>query len=397
MNFSLIGAFCIVILFLLIGEIVSTKTKAFVPSVFVTAILFMVSFWTFLPKNIVDTASFTGPVVTIAMSLLLTHMGTLMSLKELLGQWRTIVIALAGIVGMCIMTLGPGSLIFGWKQMVAGTPPLTGGVVAALLMSEAATKQGLELIALFVIAVYIMQGFAGYPITAYCLRKEAKRVIDIFNGMDKAAYRTATETAATSEGIAKKKLIPPLPEKYQTTYFILFKLILVAWAAVGTETLIHGAINRYIICLVFGVIACELGFLEKNALNKANAFGWLMTVLMAYIFSSLSKATPDMLVKILVPLIGIIVLGVIGLAIASMFVGKLLGYSKEMAFSVALTALFGFPADYILTHEAIKAVSQTQEENEYALEEMVPKMLVGGFTTVTIASVIIAGVFVKLL
>jgi hypothetical protein len=384
-------------LLLLAGEVVSTKTKAFVPSVFVTAILFLIGYWTFLPKNIMDIASFTGPVFTISMLLLLTHMGTLMSLKELMGQWRTIVIALAGLVGMCIMTLGPGTLLFGWKQMVAGTPPLTGGVVASVLMSEAATKQGLDTVAVFVIAVYIMQGFAGYPITAYCLRKEAKRLIGVFNGMDKEAYRAVVETAATAEGTARRKLIPQLPEKYQTTYFILFKLILVAWAAAGAETLVHGAINRYILCLIFGVIACELGFLEKNALNKANAFGWLMTVLMAYIFSSLSKATPDMLVKIIVPLIGIIVIGVIGLAVASMFVGKLLGYSKEMAFSVALTALFGFPADYILTIEAIKAVSTTKEENEYANGEMVPKMLVGGFTTVTIASVIIAGIFVKLM
>jgi hypothetical protein len=395
MNLSLLGAFCTVILLLLIGEVVSTKTKAFVPSVFVTAILFLIGFWTFLPKNIVDVASFTGPVVTLSMCLLLTHMGTLMSLKELIKQWRTIVIALAGLAGMCIMTLGPGSLLFGFKQMVAGTPPLTGGVVAALLMSDAATKQGLDVVAVFVVSVYIMQGFVGYPITAYCLRKEAKRVIGEFNGLDKTAYKAAVETAATVQGGLKKKLIPELPEKYQTPYFIILKLALVAWAATGAEALTHGAVSKYILCLVFGVIACELGFLETKALNKANAFGWLMTVLMAYIFSSLSKATPQMLVKIIVPLVGIIVIGVTGLAIASMLVGKLLGYSKEMAFSVALTALFGFPADYILTHEAIKAVSETQEENEYALGEMVPKMLVGGFTTVTIASVIIAGIFVK--
>jgi hypothetical protein len=51
----------------------------------------------------------------------------------------------------------------------------------------------------------------------------------------------------------------------------------------------------------------------------------------------------------------------------------------------------------ILTHEAIKAVCKTDDEIEYVLDDMLPKMLVAGFTIVTIASVIIAGIFIKLL
>jgi hypothetical protein len=104
-----------------------------------------------------------------------------------------------------------------------------------------------------------------------------------------------------------------------------------------------------------------------------------------------------MLKEIAGPLFGVIVLGVVGMGIFSMLVGKLLGYTKEMAFSVAMTALYGFPADYVLTIEAIKSSTETEEEKAYATEQMIPKMLVGGFTTVTIASVIIAGIFVKLL
>lgn len=68
-----------------------------------------------------------------------------------------------------------------------------------------------------------------------------------------------------------------------------------------------------------------------------------------------------------------------------------------MAFSVALTALYGFPPNYILTDEASKALAETPEEKEFLIDQMLPKMLVGGFTTVTIASVIIAGVFIKFL
>lgn len=71
--------------------------------------------------------------------------------------------------------------------------------------------------------------------------------------------------------------------------------------------------------------------------------------------------------------------------------------SWQMAFACALTSLFGFPADYIMTNEVANNVAQNEEEKNYLLNNMMPKMLVGGFATVSVASVIIASIFMKLL
>ncbi|NFQ04045.1 hypothetical protein FDJ67_15665 [Clostridium sporogenes] len=389
----MIGAFAIVLLILTAGEFVSSKTKAFVPSVFVSAVLFLIGFWTIMPKDIITKASFDKPIVYVSMYLLLVHMGTLMSLKELLSQWKTVVIALAGILGICIMTLTIGKIMFGWENVVAGTPPLTGGVVASILMSKAAADKGLSAVAVLATCMYIMQGFIGYPISAICLKKEARRILKDYR--ENRPKENLSNKKASVPVEPRKKLIPPLPEKFQTPYMILLKLGIVAWLASKVAPVVH--INDFVVCLILGVIACELGFLEEKALNKANAFGFLMTVLMAFIFANLSQATPIMLKDIIVPLFGIIILGVIGMYGMSLILSKALGFSKQMGFACMLTALYGFPADYILTHEAIKSVCETKEEIEYALEDMLPKMLVAGFTTVTIASVIIAGFFVKLL
>lgn len=394
MTLSVIAAFTIILVVLTIGEIVSIKTKAFVPSVFISAALFLVGFWTILPKDIIAKGSFAAPLVPVSMYLLLVHMGTLMSLRELIGQWRTILISLSGILGICVMTLTVGKVFFGWQAVVAATPPLTGGVVASILMSKAAADKGLTSIAVLATCMYIMQGFVGYPISALCLKKEARRVLDLYRNGGKTAKAAAAETALTASN-TRKKLIPPLPAEFQTPYFILLKLGMVGWLASKIGPIIH--VNDFVVCLILGVIFCEIGFLEEKALNKANAFGFLMTVLMAYIFASLAQATPAMLAQIAVPLFGIIILGVIGMYIMSLIFGKLFGFSKSMAFACTLTALYGFPADYILTHEAIKSVCETDDEREHVLDDMLPKMLVAGFTTVTIASVIIAGFFVKLL
>lgn len=394
MTYSVVAAFTIILIILAVGEFFSTKSKAFIPSVFISAILFLIGFWTFLPKDIIEQGSFTKPVVYLSMYLLLVHMGTLMSLKELLAQWRTVLIALGGILGICIMTMTIGYAIFGWDAVVAGTPPLTGGVVASILMAKAAADKGLTSIAVLATCMYVMQGFVGYPISALCLKKEAKRLLDVYrNGGKEENLSKAKSTAETTS--QRKKLIPPLPAEYQTTYVILLKLGFVAWLASKIGPVTH--VNDFVVCLVLGVIFCELGFLEEKALNKANSFGFLMTILMGFIFANLSQATPAMLKQIAVPLFGIIILGVIGMYIVSLLIGRFLGSSKAMTFACMLTALYGFPADYILTHEAVKSVCETDEEKEYVLEDMLPKMLVAGFTTVTIASVILAGFFVKLL
>ncbi|MBA5850742.1 hypothetical protein H2684_05335 [Clostridium sp. cel8] len=394
MNLSVIAAFTIILVVLAVGEFVSTKTKAFIPSVFVSAVLFLIGFWTFMPKDLIARGSFETPIVTMSMYLLLVHMGTLMSLRELLAQWRSVIVSIGGIVGICLMTMTIGRLLFGMQTAVVATPPLTGGVVASILMAKGATDKGLPALAVLATCMYVMQGFVGYPISAFCLKKEAKRVLGVYKNGDKKVKLEKSATS-TQVNVQKKKLIPPLSKEYQTPYVILLKLGFVGFLASKISPIVH--VNQFVICLILGVIFCEIGFLEEKALNKANAFGFLMTVLMGYIFANLSQATPAMLKQILVPLFGIIILGVIGMFIASLVLGKLLGFSKEMAFASTLTALYGFPADYILTNEAIKSVCKSDDEVEYVTEDMLPKMLVSGFATVTIASVIIAGIFVKLL
>lgn len=157
------------------------------------------------------------------------------------------------------------------------------------------------------------------------------------------------------------------------------------------------AVSPFVLCLVFGVIATSVGFLERNSLQRANGFGFAILGLMLFVFDGLKVATPDMMLGILYPLVVCIGFGVIGMYIFSFIMGKVLKVSKEMAFAVSLTALYGFPADYIITVEVINALTEDEEEREVLTSHMLPPMLVGGFISVTIVSVILAGTFVAFL
>ncbi|NPV44443.1 MAG: hypothetical protein HPY70_10800 [Firmicutes bacterium] len=395
---SVIVAFVVVAGIMAIGDIVSAKTKAFIPSVFVAAVLFLAGFWTFLPQNLIDIPGLGMPLALMSMYLLLVHMGTLMSVRELAAQWKTIVIALSGIAGMCVLLLTIGRLLVGREAIIAATPPLTGGIVAAIMMSDAATAKGLTSMAVLAIVMYVMQGFAGYPLTAIALKKEGTRLLDIYrNDKEELAKLNSQQVSEAEAGRSRFQIFPQMPEKYLTVFVIITKLALVAWASVAFAGLINNAISPFVICLIFGVIAAETGFLERKPLVRSGSFGWLMLSLMAYIFAQLAKATPEMLKEIAGPLVIIIVIGVAGMAVVSTIVGRLLGYSKAMAFALSLTALYGFPPNYILTEEAANALAESPEEKEFLMNQMLPKMLVGGFTTVTVVSVILAGFFAKML
>lgn len=396
-------ALVILMAILFIGDLVAVRTKAWVPSIFVCAVLFLLGYWTFFPQDIVALAGVPPVVATMMMYLLITNMGTLLSLQELKNQWKTIVIALSGILGIIAILFGIGTLLFGYQTVIVAIPPLVGGVVSALIMSEGAKEAGLASLSVFAIVIYVMQGFAGYPITSIVLKKEGKRLLQQYRSgklaagaQGEAAAEIAATTAVSKSGL---KLFKNMPEKYNTDFFKFLRLSLVAYLAYLTSTLAAPivTISPFVLCLLFGVIATSAGFLEKQVLQKANGFGFAIMALMLFIFDGLKQATPSMMLEIIYPLVGTIVLGVIGMYIFSFIAGKILKVSKEMAFAVSLTALYGFPADYIITNEVIKALTEDEKEREILTSHMLPPMLVGGFITVTMVSVVLAGIFVGFL
>lgn len=395
---SIVLSLLVVLIAMSLGDIISIKTKAFIPSVFVTALIFLFGFWYFLPKDLIQKATLGMPVAAISMYLLVTHMGTLMNIRELVSQWKAVLISLIGIVGIIVFLMTIGVYILGRDIAVVGAPPLTGGIVAAIIMKDAATNLGKDNLAVIAILVYVVQGFVGYPLTSILLKKEGVRLLKNFSTLNDSNIEKNVE-----EKIKTKTLFPKISEKYNTTYVILARLVFVAWGAevfskfINTYVFKANLLSPFVTCLVFGVIAAELGIVDRQALNKSNAFGWMITVLMAFIFEGLNKATPEMLGDVAVPLLGIIVIGVLGLLLFAFVLGKILKESWYMALSIALNALYGFPPNFILTNEVINSLTDNEKERKYLTDRMMPKMLIGGFTSVTIASVIIGGIFSKLL
>lgn len=390
-------SFLVVMLFLMLGEWVSSLTHTYIPSVFMTAVLFVLGYWTFLPKDVVATASFGTNFSTICVGLLLVHLGTLMSLKKLLEQWRAVCIALLGVCGTLILTLTIGTLIFDWHTVVAAIPPLTGGLVSALLMTDGLKAQGIQTLVALPVSMFIFHSLFGYPLISWLLKKEGGRLVNEYQKQPvKQTGPTGLDNDSNENNLFKK-----MPAKYQTSAFILVKVALIAALSSGLsialKTYLHIDLNSNVICLILGVLAHQVGFLESDVLTKAGVYNWLMYGLLAYIFAQLSLTTPHQMGTIIVQIIVLIMLGLLGMFIASSLLAKPFKMTWQMAYACSLTSLCGFPADYVITSEVSHEVANNKEEEAYLMENMMPKMLVGGFATVSVASIIIASVFLKLL
>ena len=390
MNATLAAAIIFVVF--AVGDMISAKTKAIVSMLLVASVVFLLGFWAGIFPTTMFADSTLLSMAGLLVTLLLVHLGTTIKLRDFGAQWRTVIISAVACIAISVAVFFIGQLIIDRGFALVGAPILSVGVVATLQMQSMAQDAGREELAVFATLVMCAQGFVGYPVASLCLKSEAKRIKAKLNSGELSA--SDLEASKAAEG-SHKKLIPPLPAALNTPNAILAKVVLVALLSVTVSGLFHDAVNKLVWCLIFGVLCKEIGFLDENALGKANATGIVMPIITLSIFTNLASATPQMVGSMIVPLLVVIVIGSIAFSVVSILVGKIFGYSWQMSMAIGSSCLFGFPGTVIISNEVSESTGTTAEEKAFINEQIMPKMLVAGMVTVSITSVLVAGVMCK--
>ena len=388
-------ALTIVCVVFAIGDFISDKTHAIIPVLLFASVTFLILFWT----GVVPTTLFTDAGL-IAISNMMTgifivNMGTLLDFKEFVSQWKTVVLGLAIVIVGGILMFFASRPVLGNNFAVALVGPITGGFVSGLVVSEEANLMGLTDVSLLATIIIAVQGVVGYPLGSFLLRKEATRLLKGYRGGTIVWAPKIEEVSDKAAGGRKRWQLPSMPEKYQTSYILLAKLLIFAFIASRLSTLT--GINGFILCLIVGVVAKEVNLIEYNIMGKAGAYGFGILAVFSYVVSGLANVTPSMMASMVWPIIVAFVAGVIGLFAVGLLAGKILGFSVPMSLAVATTCMYGFPGTLILSEEISSKVGQTEDERKMLLDKILPVMLVSGFTTLTIVSVIIAGFFNRFL
>lgn len=384
---STFGAFTALLLVFAISEILAKVTKGWAPSVLVIMILMLVGFSTGLfPKTIIDDAGVSDALFKVACGLLVTHLGTLISRKEMAAQWKTVIISLMGVASIAIICLTLGTALFGFDNAIAAAPPLAGGAIATAMMSSAATEAGKTSAALVAIVCLSLQGLVGYPLTSFCLKKETKRLTKLYrNGEFKAS------TAASEDKKDEKK------KRATSTTIILLKLALITLAAYWIDYATKGYIPMYVICLLLGFAAHELKLVETDALHEASSYGFVMTALMMGLFKTLASSGTDGIASVVGIAAALVAFATVAMGLMALLASKIFKQSFFMCYAIVLNAFSGFPINMLITTEAININTEEGDERDNITAEIMPKMLVAGFVCVTIVSVLLAGILVRFL
>lgn len=387
MHFTQLQAILIVLGFFAIGDLIASRTRALVSMSFVSSAMILAAFWLGMPADLFKTTGLMSLAMTF-IPVLMVHMGTMIDGRAMLAQYRTVLIALATMCAASAAVILLGSPLIGMDFALTATGPISGGSVAMLIMSEAAQRKGMNDILVFITMLLILQSFIGVPIASFCLRREAIRL--------KAAFAAGEQVSDTlTEKSDRKKLFPELPKKLRTPFVLLCKSFFVAFLAVIVAQLTGNRVHPFVMALIFGVTAYELGFLERRILDIAASSGLSMFIMLLPIYVNLSKATPQMVLSLFYPIAVSFAAAVIGLIVSAYLISRFTKNSFAMTLAIGVCCLIGFPGTYIVADEVSRNFGNTPAEKEFIESHIMPQMLVSGFTTVTIASVFLASFLVN--
>ena len=377
--------FLIVVGIFAIGDFFGVFSKAKISSVFVTLFIFLVGFMTnIIPKDIIELAGITG-IAKISAGLIIFHMGTMINLKQLRAEWRTVVTAVLSmiVVAVSLLLMIP---IIGYENVIVSIPVINGGLISTKIMVEAATTAGFPIAAALATVLYAVQKFAGaYPASFFGM-KEAELVLeDVRSG--KQAFITETKEVSEEKATFFKK-----NQKYFTDFTCVALAAFFSWLAGVLDTLT--GINYSIWALLFGATLGYFGFVPTKILERGKASGLLSMLVFAAIIPSLAKIEFSDLSSL-----GLSVLVVLGSSLLGLFLffyvlpGWKISKSKNLALGIAMGQMLGFPATFLISNEIAVAMTDNKEEQDAILARIMPAYVVAGLVTVTTLSIIIAGLF----
>lgn len=393
MNIELFSSLATVCVAMLIGEVVSTRTSGRIPQMLVVSVIFLVGFWTIFPHNILEVSGI-QILAKITLGIILIHVGSMFDFRGVIKEWKVVVVILSAITGILVFILGAGWVLYGRDTALVAAAPMTGGAIAALIVSNAANAAGKADLGILANMIFLMHGFFGFPLAAYFLNKESKRLLKSYreDPDHSVLVRAASMPDKNNLESGKRKLYERIPEKYRTTTFYLTVLVLLGCVSliIGNYTGVNGAVIQVFI----GIALKQLGLIEASPLSKAESNGILLLALFASFMASFVSATTEVLAHTALTIFVLMCIATAGLSIFSIIAGRIMGYSASLSFSIGINCFLGFPYNFALTNEAVKATTRTNEEASLLTGYLMPKMIIAGIISISLVSAVLAGIIV---
>lgn len=389
-NNAMFSSFMIVLIVFALGDIVGKITKGKLSGMMVVMLLFLVGFLTkMIPADIIDQGGLTA-LSKLAIAMVLFNMGTTLNVKQLIEEWRTVLMAALCMLASCLVMLLVSPII-GFDTMLVGMPVINGAAMATSLMASAAAEKGLATAAALCAVIYSVQKFVGAPIASAMGIRYGKKLLKAYRENPAQFKKQETGNGASAK--------ISFADKHKEWYSANVMMALVAagsWVAhiLGDLT----PINYSIWALLLGVVCAASGLVPTKPLQKSNSYGLMMVAVFGSIIPSLAKVSLSDLGTMAFQTIVLFAAALIGVALVGWVLPtwKLVG-DKDLAVGIGVEQFLGFPSNVVICREVGDAVGETPEEKAFIEDTLNVPYVVGGITVITVLSTMLAGFVINML
>ena len=389
-NNAMFSSFMIVLIVFALGDIVGKITKGKLSGMMVVMLLFLVGFLTkLIPADIIDQGGLTA-LSKLAIAMVLFNMGTTLNVKQLIEEWRTVLMAALCMLASCLVMLLVSPII-GFDTVLVGMPVINGAAMATSLMASAAAEKGLATAAALCAVIYSVQKFVGAPIASAMGIRYGKKLLKAYRE-NPAQFKKQETGNGTSAKVS-------FADKHKEWYSANVMMALVAagsWVAhiLGDLT----PINYSIWALLLGVVCAASGLVPTKPLQKSNSYGLMMVAVFGSIIPSLAKVSLSDLGTMAFQTIVLFTAALIGVALVGWVLPtwKLVG-DKDLAVGIGVEQFLGFPSNVVICREVGDAVGETPEEKAFIEDTLNVPYVVGGITVITVLSTMLAGFVINML
>lgn len=389
-NNAMFSSFMIVLIVFALGDIVGKITKGKLSGMMVVMLLFLVGFLTkLIPADIIDQGGLTA-LSKLAIAMVLFNMGTTLNVKQLIEEWRTVLMAALCMLASCLVMLLVSPII-GFDTVLVGMPVINGAAMATSLMASAAAEKGLATAAALCAVIYSVQKFVGAPIASAMGIRYGKKLLKAYRENPAQFKKQETGNGASAK--------VSFADKHKEWYYANVMMALVAagsWVAhiLGDLT----PINYSIWALLLGVACAASGLVPTKPLQKSNSYGLMMVAVFGSIIPSLAKVSLSDLGTMAFQTIVLFIAALIGVALVGWVLPtwKLVG-DKDLAVGIGVEQFLGFPSNVVICREVGDAVGETPEEKAFIEDTLNVPYVVGGITVITVLSTMLAGFVINML
>lgn len=389
-NNAMFSSFMIVLIVFALGDIVGKITKGKLSGMMVVMLLFLVGFLTkLIPADIIDQGGLTA-LSKLAIAMVLFNMGTTLNVKQLIEEWKTVLMAALCMLASCLVMLLVSPII-GFDTMLVGMPVINGAAMATSLMASAAAEKGLATAAALCAVIYSVQKFVGAPIASAMGIRYGKKLLKAYRENPAQFKKQETGNGASAK--------VSFADKHKEWYSANVMMALVAagsWVAhiLGDLT----PINYSIWALLLGVVCAASGLVPTKPLQKSNSYGLMMVAVFGSIIPSLAKVSLSDLGTMAFQTIVLFAAALIGVALVGWVLPtwKLVG-DKDLAVGIGVEQFLGFPSNVVICREVGDAVGETPEEKAFIEDTLNVPYVVGGITVITVLSTMLAGFVINML